>query len=87
MLRPNPMEFWSKVESVLLPQVQWIIIDGIIALKAADIQARLHRSGQIVEINDCYIAATALVNDWILVTRNTSHFQRIPGLQIENWFR
>jgi len=32
------------------------------------------------------IAGTALEHDLILVTRNTKHFQRIPGLRLENWF-
>ena len=27
----------------------------------------------------------ALVNKLILVTTNTNHFKRIPGLKIENW--
>jgi len=30
-------------------------------------------------------AATALEEDLILVTGNTDHFERIPGLRIENW--
>lgn len=32
-----------------------------------------------------FIAATALEEDLILVTGNTDHFERIPGLRIENW--
>lgn len=34
---------------------------------------------------DTLIAATALEEDLILVTGNTDHFSRIPGLKIENW--
>ena len=29
--------------------------------------------------------ATARAEDYILVTGNTKHFERIPELQIENW--
>lgn len=86
MLHPQSALLWSRIETMLVPLVRWIIVDQAIALKAADLQAHLHRKGQTVEINDCFIAATALVNDWILVTRNTAHFKRIPGLQLENWF-
>ena len=34
---------------------------------------------------DLFIAATALVNDYTLVTHNTRHFSRIPGLKLEDW--
>ncbi len=34
---------------------------------------------------DTLIAATALEEDLILVTGNTNHFARIPGIKIENW--
>lgn len=31
------------------------------------------------------IASTALTNGLIVVTANTEHFSRIPGIQMENW--
>jgi predicted nucleic acid-binding protein len=34
---------------------------------------------------DVFIAATALEEDVTLVTGNVKHFERIPGLKIENW--
>jgi len=34
---------------------------------------------------DLRIAATALVHNLTMVTRNTKDFARIPGLQIEDW--
>ncbi|WP_310889368.1 type II toxin-antitoxin system VapC family toxin [Delftia sp. UME58] len=36
---------------------------------------------------DEMIAAHALALDAILVTDNVRHFERIPGLRIENWLR
>ncbi len=45
----------------------------------------LAREGAIIGPNDLMIAATAMAHDAILVTRNTSGFARIVGLQIEDW--
>ena len=87
MIYPEPAKFWSKIESDLLPLVQWLMLDREIALQAADLDATLRRKGQTVGPSDCLIAATALVNNWVLVTRNTAHFSRMPGLQLENWFK
>jgi tRNA(fMet)-specific endonuclease VapC len=45
----------------------------------------LHRSKLGVGGNDLRIAAIALIHSAILVTRNCVDFQRVSGLQIENW--
>ena len=52
--------------------------------KSIDIYDQLHK-GQQIEDNDIFIAATAIVNDCILVTANIRHFGRIEGLKIVNW--
>ena len=38
-----------------------------------------------VRANDLRIAAIALNNDDIIVTRNVADFRRVPGLRVENW--
>ena len=45
----------------------------------------LKESGQSIEDFDLMITATALANNLIVVTDNTSHFNRIQGLRFENW--
>ena len=87
MIHPQSEEFWSKIETTVMPLVKWIKVDHAIALSAADLRAHLKLKGQTASVNDCLIAATALVNDWVLVTRNTEHFKHMPGLQLENWFK
>lgn len=37
--------------------------------------------------NDCRIAAIAIAHGCIVVTANTRHFEKIPGLTIEDWTR
>jgi tRNA(fMet)-specific endonuclease VapC len=50
-----------------------------------DLKAALRTRGQLIEDFDLLIAATALAHGLTLVTSNTDHFNRIPGLALENW--
>lgn len=52
---------------------------------AADIHHQLRAAGQLIDEADLMIAATALRHNAILVTRNTSHFQRVPNLNLLDW--
>ncbi len=49
-------------------------------------RARLNKLGKPAAFADGQIAAIAKVNNLILVTRNTSDFQHVAGLDLENWF-
>ena len=51
----------------------------------AEIRADLETRGQRIGPNDLLIAATARAHGATLVTHNTAEFQRVPGLQIEDW--
>jgi tRNA(fMet)-specific endonuclease VapC len=53
---------------------------------ASDIYSDLKRRGELVGDADILIAATALENDAVLVSRNKRHFERIAALRTENWF-
>lgn len=53
--------------------------------KYGEIRWQLESKGQKIGDMDMFIAATALEEDLIVVTGNTDHFSRIPGLKIENW--
>lgn len=52
---------------------------------ASDVYAGLRKSGSLITDADILIAATAIVNGLPLVTNNTRHFGRIPGIQLFNW--
>ena len=53
--------------------------------KYGEIRHLLEKSGKRIGDMDMFIAATALEEDLIVVTGNVDHFNRIPGLKIENW--
>ena len=56
-----------------------------VQLAYADIRAVLERQGEPIGEMDMMIAASALSGGYVLVTNNTRHFRRVPGLTIENW--
>jgi len=48
-------------------------------------KVRLQKAGQLIADFDLLIGATAIQNGLILVTNNLKHFNRIQGLEIEDW--
>jgi tRNA(fMet)-specific endonuclease VapC len=50
-----------------------------------EIGAFLRRLGKPIGDLDTQIAAHALVENLILVTHNTRHFERVPGLKLADW--
>ena len=51
----------------------------------ARIRDHLERQGCRIGGNDLMIAAIALTHDLTVVTNNTSEFNRVPGLRVEDW--
>ena len=64
---------------------QILDIDGGVLDLAADLWVVAHRAGLPRRDADLIIAATALVNDRVLVTGNVKHFSWISGLKVEDW--
>jgi tRNA(fMet)-specific endonuclease VapC len=50
-----------------------------------ELKSQQQLSGLSIADFDLLIAATALFKNYILVTNNERHFQRVPGLKIDNW--
>ncbi len=48
-------------------------------------KSRLRKKGLPLDDFDLPIGATAISNNLILVTRNISDFERLKGIEIENW--
>ncbi|KYC40031.1 twitching motility protein PilT [Scytonema hofmannii PCC 7110] len=62
-----------------------ISLDPQAARVAGRIRAELAATGTPIGPNDLQIAAIALANNLILVTHNVREFNRVNGLQIEDW--
>ena len=63
--------------------------DDFAASIYSDLISRLQTKGKMPQKLDLMIASTAIANNLILVTRNTSDFQpikEVSNLMIENWF-
>ena len=66
-------------------QCEILPLTTAIADKTAEIYALLRKQGTPVDDIDLLIAGTALTHDRIIVTNNRKHFERIPGLTVEDW--
>ena len=57
------------------------------ARQAGQIRAQLASKGTPIGPYDVLIAGQAKARELTLVTHNTSEFQRVPGLKVEDWKR
>jgi tRNA(fMet)-specific endonuclease VapC len=55
------------------------------AERFAVVAAALSTRGQAIGLYDTLVAAQALALGLTVVTNNTRHFNRVPGLAVENW--
>jgi tRNA(fMet)-specific endonuclease VapC len=60
-------------------------IDEAAAERFARVAADLAGSGTPIGVLDTLVAAQALSLGLTVVTNNTRHFRRVPGLSVENW--
>lgn len=74
-------EFLQKLQQ----RSQLLGLDERSAAHAGRLRAHLAALGQPIGPYDLLVAGIALAHNLTLVTRNTREFERVPGLQIENW--
>jgi len=48
-------------------------------------KTRLRKSGNLIDDFDLLIGATAIAKGWTMVTDNLRHFEKLSGINIENW--
>jgi tRNA(fMet)-specific endonuclease VapC len=70
---------------VLAAGIERLPWDDAVSEAFGEIKAVLERRGERVDDFDLAIAAHAIAARATLVTGNTKHFARVPGLEIEDW--
>ena len=48
-------------------------------------KAHLRHVGQMIDEFDLLIGSSAVYHGYVMVTENVGHFERISGIEIENW--
>ena len=81
---PPKAERLRQFEQLLQEQIV-LDVDLPVLDRAADLWIEARAGGRPRDDVDLIIAATALVHDLTLVTGNTSHFDWIGGLKLDNW--
>jgi tRNA(fMet)-specific endonuclease VapC len=85
--RGNPADLWTKIEQQILPRIRILPFSYKEAMEAGSLIHHLYSIGQPIGIEDIMIASIALSNTLTVVSANTKHFSRVPGLKTENWFQ
>ena len=71
--------------SVLAQSIERLVWDDAVSEAFGEIKAALERRGERVDDFDLAIAAHAVAAGATLVTANTKHFARVPGLDLDDW--
>lgn len=85
MRRADRGPLWSRIEREVLARVEILGLGLEEAIIAGDTMAQLSTRGQIIDVEDILIGATALARNLTVVTNNVDHFRRISGLPIQDW--
>lgn len=80
----KPEKHYNQLE-ILFSELGSLPFDDQSAVEYGVIRKQLESQGQMIGSNDLLIAAVALSNNLVLVTHNLSEFNRVPGLQVEDW--
>jgi tRNA(fMet)-specific endonuclease VapC len=75
----------ERIDRLIPAQLPVLPFDEPAARHYGRVRATLELAGTPIGDADLRIAAIALAHALTVVTGNTRHFQRVPGLDVENW--
>lgn len=75
----------ERIDRLIPAQLPVLPFDEPAARHYGSVRASLELAGTPIGDADLRIAAIALAHDLTVITGNTRHFQRVPGLGVENW--
>ena len=84
-LQERSTHLLQQLNEALLPNLPVLPFDAAAARRYGALRAELERNGTPLGDADLRIGAIALARGLTMVTGNVRHFQRIPGLTVENW--
>jgi tRNA(fMet)-specific endonuclease VapC len=84
MKSANPERNFAP-QQAFLNQFVSLPFDDLAATTFGTVRAQLEVRGTPIGAYDLRIAAIALANNLTLITHNTREFERVDGLQIEDW--
>ncbi len=75
----------AAVRKILMPFVGYDFDAAVCAEAYGRVRHALETAGKIIGAMDLLIAGHALALSATLITNNTAHFSRVPGLKCANW--
>lgn len=84
-LNPDRARKLAPVMDAFLSSISILPLEDADAKAAGAIRAALQKQGQPIGAYDVLIAGCALARGMIVVTSNLGEFERVGGLQVENW--
>jgi tRNA(fMet)-specific endonuclease VapC len=85
--RRGSLSLTRRVSDLLTGAISILPFDREAAVEYANIRTTLEAAGEPLHEPDLRIASIARSRELTLVTGNTRHFSRVPGLIVEDWLR
>ena len=83
----RPSYFLERLDRLVWPNINILSFDEAAAKTCGKVKAEMENKGTVLSEPDMRISAIALHHNLTVVTGNTRHFFRVPGLKVENWLK